>query len=102
MKQLIVNGYRRVSKSTAKKLYDAGETIRLCACHMRPTALYTAYCDANKKSPAIICEDGFQTVVARNKNFDTIVLAYTCYNCNANSGKYPAYYIKEGKQNENI
>lgn len=38
--------------------------------------------------------DGFNTVVARSREFDTVVNAFTFYNCNAETGRYPAFYVK--------
>lgn len=39
--------------------------------------------------------DGFNTTVARNREFETVVNAFTYYNCTNETGKYPAYWKKE-------
>ena len=60
MTKLVFNGYKRISKKAAEKLYN----------------------------------DGFNTTLARNKEFETVVNAFTFYNCNNETGRYPAYYVK--------
>ena len=42
-----------------------------------------------------IASDGFNTVVARNREFETVVNAFRFYNCNGETGRYPAFYVKE-------
>lgn len=39
--------------------------------------------------------DGFNTTVARNREFETVVNAFMYYNCTNETGKYPAYWKKE-------
>ncbi len=39
---------------------------------------------------------GFDTVIARNKQFETVVTCFTYYNCNNELGRYPAFYMERG------
>lgn len=41
-----------------------------------------------------IASDGFNTVVPRNREFETVVNAFRFYNCNGEMGRYPAFYVK--------
>lgn len=95
MKNISIGGFVRISKQAAKKLYDSGETIRICAVNMSPVNAWGAYSDANNKELTSISSDGFNTTVARNKAFETVVNAFAYYNCNAEMGKYPAFYKME-------
>lgn len=78
------NGLRRVNKTTAKKLYNAGIDILIVPCKVNPTITGTwslGYV-LNKNN------DSFD-------NFTSAVNSFIYYNCNYNQlGKYPAYYIK--------
>lgn len=42
--------------------------------------------------------DGFNTVVPRNREFETVVNAFQFYNCNGETGRYPAFYVREAAQ----
>ncbi len=45
-----------------------------------------------------IAGDGFNTVVPRNREFETVVNAFQFYNCNGETGRYPAFYVREAAQ----
>lgn len=95
MKNICIGGYKRISKTAARKLYNAGKTIRICACNFSPVNIWGAYSDASPDKYTNVSNDGFNTTVARNKEFDTVVNAFTFYNCiNSETGKYPAFYVK--------
>lgn len=89
-------GYYRVSKREAKRRYEAGQTIRLIACNMSFAAamMWGAFADAQKDRYTEVASDGFNTTVARGKDFDKVVFAFTNYNCHGKAGSYPAYYVK--------
>lgn len=96
MKHIVRGGYKRVSKSEARRRYNNGETIRFTACNIVPDNLWGAYSDANNGDYTQVSSDGFNTTIARNKDFDTVVSAFTYYNCvDSETGRYPAYYVKE-------
>lgn len=94
MKQIIIDGYRRITKKEATRRYNAGEMVRICAVNLSPVNMWGAFIDAITDSITPISTDGFNTVVARNKDFNTVVNAFTYYNCNAETGRYPAYYVR--------
>lgn len=83
---ITVNGEKitisRVTKKTAEKHFNAGETIYI----------YPVY--ANPESPWF-SGYGFKKDTGY-KNFSGLVNAFSWYNCNyAELGKYPAYYLKK-------
>ncbi len=95
MKDITFNGYKRISKPAARKIYNDGGVIRLVPCNIRPVNYWDYYADAQKDQFTQVDYDGFNATVARNKEFETVVNAFTYYNCNSETGKYPAFYIKE-------
>lgn len=96
MNNIYIEGYKRITKATARKLYNAGAVIRLTACNMSPVSIWGCYVDAQKESVTTVSKpSAYITTVARNKEFDTVITAFTYYNCNRETGLYPAYYIKE-------
>lgn len=66
----------RINKRKARKLFDNGEMIRMCACKMRP-------------------ECGFiiDKYLIPGRTFDQFVNAYEYYNCMSETGRYAAYYV---------
>lgn len=96
MNKVNISGFTRISKAAARKLYNAGETVRICAVKMLPVNIWGAYTDASSADFTIVSSDGFNTTVARNKDFETVVNAFQAYNCNAKTGKYAAFYKMEG------
>lgn len=92
MLKLTLDGYRRITKTEAARRYNAGEVVRITACKMHPCNLWGAYSDAQKDSYTEVSGDGFNTTVARNREFNTVVNAFMYYNCNNEVGRYPAYW----------
>lgn len=81
MRQINIDGFIRVSKYEAKQRYNAGEAIRICACNMSPVSIWGCYGDCCLEA------DG---------EFETVVNAFRYYNCDNETGRYPAYYVKKG------
>lgn len=94
MKQISINGYIRITKREAARRYTAGETVRICPVNISPVNVWGFYADANNRDYTEVSTDGFNTTIARNRAFETVVNAYTFYNCNAETGRYPAFYVK--------
>lgn len=94
MKNLSFKGFKRINKTVAKRLYNAGNIIRICAANVSPTNMYGAYSDISIDGMNIV-NSGFNTTVARNNDFETVVNAFKYYNCRRALGYYPAFYIKE-------
>lgn len=82
MRQINVGEFVRISKCEAKRRYNAGEIIRICACNMSPVNMWSWYYDC-----------GLET----GEEFETVVNAFQYYNCNNETGRYPAYYVKKGE-----
>ena len=84
MNQIRIDGYRRINKSVARRLYNAGEDVLFCPCKMRPLSTWGLGIIENKDNWG-------------NKDipFDTLVDNYIWYNCGNETGKYVAFYIKE-------
>ncbi len=70
---------RKVTKPTAKKLYNKGMVVYTIPCKLNP---YNPFWNFMFR----ICGD-----------FDNFVNACTWYNCNNETGTYLHYYIKEGE-----
>lgn len=56
--------------------------------------VWGVYVDCQKEEFPHIGNDGFNTIVPRNREFETVVNAFRRYNCNYEIGYYPAYYVK--------
>lgn len=95
MNRIKIGGYTRITKKEAARRYNAGEVIRLTACKLSPVSPCGCYSDARKDHNATVSGDGFNTTVARNREFETVVNAFTYYNCTNETGRYPAYWKKE-------
>lgn len=94
MKQTCINGFKRITKKEAARRYAAGETVRICPVNVSPVNVWGFYADENSRDYTEVSTDGFNTTIARNRAFDTVVHAYSFYNCNAETGRYPAYYVR--------
>lgn len=95
MNRIKIGGYTRITKKEAARRYNAGEVIRLTACKLSPVSPWGCYSYAQKDHNATVSGDGFNTTVARNCEFETVVNAFTYYNCTNETGRYPAYWKKE-------
>lgn len=81
MKHYTIDGLERISKATARKLYNQGIPVYACPCKLRPGRPW---------SPEVM----FPTDTGRT--FDQLVNAATFYNCTPETGKYLAFYVAEG------
>lgn len=61
---------------------------------LSPVNMWGCFADCCREALSPVAGDGFNTVVARSREFDTVVNAFTFYNCNAETGRYPAFYVK--------
>lgn len=93
MNRIIIDGYMRVSKRTARKLYDAGRKIRLCPVKCNPCNEYYPMSFDISKDDHIESEP---TMFDWEIQFDTRVNRFEYYNCQYNElGKYSAFYVRE-------
>lgn len=96
MRKISVDGFTRISKREAERRYNAGETVRMCACNMSPVNVWGAFADCKKTEFSVVGDNGFNTIVPRNREFETVINAFRFYNCNYETGRYPAFYVKMG------
>jgi len=89
MKRINANGYERISKAAAFKLFCAGEALRVAPCKYRPD---------NQCILSDLTKDGMRSlgydITSDDVLFDRFVNDYTYYNCNYEVGYYLAFYIK--------
>lgn len=83
MNKISVGGFTRITRKEARKRYNAGEVIRMCAVKLSPVNMWGCFADC--------CREALSP---RSREFDTVVNAFTFYNCNAETGRYPAFYVK--------
>lgn len=69
--------YVKITKPTARRLYNEGSKILLTPCHLRP----------------IPC--GVYVSNASGRDFDKLINEFEYYNCNNETGRYAAYYVWE-------
>lgn len=74
--------FERVTKKTARAAYRAGLTVLWCPVNLAPFTSWGLEMPINA-----------QNWNCDNKTFDEVLNEYTFYNCNNETGKYPAYYI---------
>ena len=73
MNKIQVGGFIRISKREAERRYNAGETVRFCTCKLSPVNMWGCFCDCKREAFSPIAGDGFNTVVPRNREFETVV-----------------------------
>lgn len=69
----------RINKRVARKLFNEGKTVWITACNTRPEC-------------GLLMNAG--TYENELVDFDTFVNSFTYYNCNNETGRYPAFYIE--------
>ena len=81
MKQISINGYKRITKRAAERLYEMGEPVLFCPVKLIPGGVWRNGC--------LVTKEGGRT-------FDQALNTFEYYNCNNNeTGNYTAFYIKE-------
>lgn len=91
MNRVEIKGWTRVQKGTARRLYNAGKTIRLCPVKANPcNEYYPMSFDIN------INDTWDVEPLEWEKRFDSRVNGFEFYNCQYNElGKYSAFYVRE-------
>ena len=69
----------RINKRVARKLFNEGKTLWITACNMRPEC-------------GLLMNAG--TYENEFVDFDKFVNSFAYYNCNNETGRYPAFYIE--------
>ncbi len=81
MRNITVNGYKRISKRTAAKLYEIGQPILFCPVKLRPGGSWNI---------------GYIVTKKEDRTFQQEINAFEYYNCcSSATGYYTAFYIKE-------
>lgn len=84
MKRYNFNTVTRISKTVARKLYNAGCDVLFIPCNLNPeNNFYNLGIWENK------------TLVGQYDSFEKLVNSFEFYNCNNETGKYTAFYIKK-------
>ena len=76
--------YVRVNKPTARKMYNYGLTVNLLPCKVSTNRIWIRPYTINKA----------ESEYSENQ-FDRTVIAFQFYNCNAETGYYPSFYVNE-------
>lgn len=98
MKFYKVNGFARIAKKNAERRYKNGETIYLCACNLKPGVPWHPELAISKYGFIDESCGEPEFFMGTDDDFNRVVNEFSYFNCNNRSGKYPAYYIREGKQ----
>jgi len=80
MRNITIKGYKRVSKRTAKRLYETGQPVLFCPVKLIPGGMWDIGCIITKKE---------------DRTFEQELNAFEYYNCSSSTGYYTAFYIKE-------
>ena len=80
MKQISINGYKRITKRRAERLYETGQPILFCPVKLIPGGAWRIGCIVTKKE---------------GRTFSQELSAFEYFNCNNETGLYTAFYIKE-------
>lgn len=81
MNQYTIDGYTRISKARARRLYDAGAPVYMCPVKLRPGGPW--YPETQILKPRTQAE------------FSDVTNAATFYTCSPGAGRYLAYYAKD-------
>lgn len=81
MRNITANGYKRITKRTAERLYELGQPVLFCPVNLIPGGPWGNGCIITKKE---------------GTTFTHVVNAFEYYSCiNNETGYYAAFYIKE-------
>lgn len=84
MKRYNFNTVTRISKTVARKLYNTGRDVLFIPCNLNPeNNFYNLGIWENKK------------LASQYDSFEKLVNSFEFYNCNNETGKYTAFYIKK-------
>lgn len=95
MNRYKINGYERINKRAAFSAYMRGETVIVSACNLRLFTVWNPGYYLNRKSREQFVVDDIGT----KNDFYNIISSFEYYNCTcAETGKYAAFYVKEGAE----
>lgn len=88
MKQIQINGYKRVTKKAALRAYKNGETVYLCPVKLAPGSPWHPETPLNRKQRETFVIDEIGLV----NDFNNYIGSFEYYNCDAGRGRYTAFY----------
>ena len=77
---------KRVNRRTAERLYNSGVAVGLCPCKMDP------------ENPYFNMLAWVNNSIESDKSFESLCNAFSWYNCNAETGRYIAFYVLKDTQ----
>lgn len=80
MIKIAIGGYTRISKASARKLFESGEAVLFCPSKMRPDNIWCSAIPYSSKD---------------NVSFDVACNVFSYYNCDSERGKTIYYYTRE-------
>lgn len=83
MKNIELNGFKQISKCTARKLFKAGKEFYMCPCNLAVGGFFRPELRINP--------------VETDGDFNKLLNAAQYYNCNPEAGTYLRFYIKGDK-----
>lgn len=101
--------YKKLTKPIARKMYNCGYEVKLLPCKVNSTIALDPTAQGHFWiNPASIKQDSTTPVQLEDKSFklcadttfDRLVNAYTYYNCCAELGYYPHYFVTQEDYDE--
>lgn len=86
--------YVRINKQAARKLFNAGASVMVCPCKLRPFGIWHPEAFIQKDTE-------FMEPIAGIKSadpFERVVNATTYYNCSYEAGKYLSFYAEKNSR----
>lgn len=84
MNQIEIGGFRRISRTKARNLYNAGNMVYLCASNVSPVSIWQPAAGIRKP----VGDDSADTT------FESRVDAFAFYNCSKETGNCAFFYEK--------
>lgn len=81
--------FKRVNKKTARAAYINGLDVIITPCNLYPFGPWAPGYRLNKRSREAFVLDHTGLI----NDFENLLNSFIYYNCNAEAGYYPAYYI---------
>ncbi len=78
MNHVTIDGFTRITKHAARKRHNEGLASYMLPCNMNPSNIWMK-----------------PVYTPQGATFAEIVNAFEYYNCNTETGRYAAFYIKE-------
>jgi hypothetical protein len=90
MNKINMNGYTRVNKSVARKMFNEGKSLYFCPAKIIPGGSFGMGMLIDPKRWKEDCCEGEQDA------FEKACQNFAYYNCSSETGYYPAFYKTNG------